>query len=73
MAHDHNTVVLVPQCPEGLSWHNGYSEITKSGRKYHYPKNLKINRVLDILEKLIDSVVIAQKIDKAKIKIITPK
>ena len=69
MAQDHNTVVLVPQCPEDLSWHNGYSEITKTGRKYHYPKNLKTNRVLDILEKLIDSVVIAQKIDKAKIKI----
>ena len=62
-------MVLVPQCPEDLSWHNGSSEITKSGRKYRYPKGLKTNRVLDILEKLIDSVVIAQNIDKAKIKI----
>jgi predicted peptidase len=69
MAQDQNTVVLVPQCPKDLSWHNGYSEIAKTGRKYHYPKNVKTNRVLDILEKLIDSVVIAQKIDKAKIKI----
>ena len=69
MAQDHNTVVLVPQCPEDLSWHNGYSEMTKNGKIYHYPKQLKTNSVLDVLEKLIDSIVIAQEIDTAKINI----
>ena len=67
LAKDQNTLVLVPQCPELLSWHNGYSQNTKHGRKYHYPKKRKPNHVLDLLERLIDSVALAEQIDSRNI------
>ena len=67
LAQDHNTLVLVPQCPENLSWHNGYSNTTRHGRTYHYPKNIQPNSVLDRLEKLIDSVAKAQHIESGSI------
>ncbi len=69
MAQDHNTAVLVPQCPENLSWHNGYSQTTAWGRDYHYPKKAAPNKVLDVLERLIDSVAEVQKIDASQISV----
>ncbi len=67
LAQEHNTLVLVPQCPENLSWHNGYSETTKRGRTYHYPKKQHPNSVLDVLERLIDSVANAEQIEPGNI------
>lgn len=69
LARKHNTVVLVPQCPKDLSWHNGYSKKTKIGKKYFYPKNIQPNAVLDDLEKLIDSIASAENITNNHIKI----
>lgn len=62
LAQENNTLVLVPQCPEKLSWHNGYSKTSKRGRTYCYPKKIKPNRVLDLLERLVDSVAQAENI-----------
>ena len=62
LAQENNTLVLVPQCPEKLSWHNGYSKSSKRGRTYCYPKKIKPNRVLDLLERLVDSVAQAENI-----------
>ncbi len=62
LAQENNTLVLVPQCPEKLSWHNGYSKTSKRGRTYSYPKKIKPNRVLDLLERLVDSVAQAENI-----------
>jgi predicted peptidase len=62
LAQENNTLVLVPQCPEKLSWHNGYSKTSKRGRTYWYPKKIKPNRVLDLLERLVDSVAQAENI-----------
>lgn len=67
LAQEHNTLVLVPQCPENLSWHNGYTKTTKRGRTYHYPKKQHPNSVLDILEQLIDSVANAEQIESGNI------
>lgn len=69
LARVHNTLVLVPQCPENLSWHNGYSETSKRGRTYHYPKKRKTNQILDLLEKLVDSVAQAENIQPTEIMI----
>ncbi len=62
LAQENNTLVLVPQCPEKLSWHNGYSKTSNRGRTYCYPKKIKPNRVLDLLERLVDSVAQAENI-----------
>ncbi len=62
LAQESNNLVLVPQCPEKLSWHNGYSKTSKRGRTYSYPKKIKPNRVLDLLERLVDSVAQAENI-----------